>query len=309
MEELDFYKDNGVFLPMINDTGRNIFYKSLIENNVKDKVVVDIGAGTGFLSVLAHKAGAKKVYAVEADIDRWRFLRWHVIEPLGLIDHIIPIHANFLDSNIAGDFYVSETFGYSIFNENIINIADHARSMGGTFLPGKVKVWVEVFNSHPIFTLLQKHSDAFDFQPDITIDPVFEKLISSKVYNETAKYRANCLPNFFKFYQNSSLKDELKITSLYKSEPIEIDFNAPRINASDISLTIPYSSISDNNEVTAAIFWSTEYGNDIMDVRDTWWSTPIKTFRPTKDVVVQYHEVENFNFAKNEQDSYWSFYY
>jgi protein arginine N-methyltransferase 1 len=62
---MDWLKDDGIFLPMINDTGRNIFYKNAIESCVKDKIVVDIGTGTGFLSIWAARAGAKKVYSVE----------------------------------------------------------------------------------------------------------------------------------------------------------------------------------------------------------------------------------------------------
>jgi predicted RNA methylase len=72
---MDWLKDDGIFLPMINDTGRNIFYKAAIESSVKDKVVVDIGAGTGLLSILAAKAGAKKVIAVEKDPDIFKILK------------------------------------------------------------------------------------------------------------------------------------------------------------------------------------------------------------------------------------------
>ena len=49
---------------MLKDKPRTEAYKKFIEQNVeliKDKVVVDVGAGTGILSLFCAKAGAKQV--------------------------------------------------------------------------------------------------------------------------------------------------------------------------------------------------------------------------------------------------------
>jgi protein arginine N-methyltransferase 1 len=57
---------------MIKDSIRTESYRAAIENNkeaFKDKVVLDIGCGTGILSIFAARSGAKHVYAIEfADI-------------------------------------------------------------------------------------------------------------------------------------------------------------------------------------------------------------------------------------------------
>lgn len=54
---------------MLEDEPRTLAYKNAILGNksyFKDKVIMDVGCGTGILSVFCAQAGAKKVYAVEA---------------------------------------------------------------------------------------------------------------------------------------------------------------------------------------------------------------------------------------------------
>lgn len=54
---------------MLEDEPRNLAYKKAILGNkcyFKDKIVMDVGCGTGILSVFCAQADAKKVYAVEA---------------------------------------------------------------------------------------------------------------------------------------------------------------------------------------------------------------------------------------------------
>jgi len=54
---------------MMQDYIRTATYQKAIHANLydfTDKVVLDVGAGSGILSFFAIQAGAKKVYAVEA---------------------------------------------------------------------------------------------------------------------------------------------------------------------------------------------------------------------------------------------------
>lgn len=63
------YSGLGIHDDMLKDLSRTgAYFKYITENPqiFKDKVVMDVGAGTGVLSLFAVKAGAKKVYAVEA---------------------------------------------------------------------------------------------------------------------------------------------------------------------------------------------------------------------------------------------------
>ncbi len=59
------YEDVTVHTLMLKDTPRTLAYQQFMEQNpllFKDKVVIDVGAGTGILSLFAAKAGAKKVH-------------------------------------------------------------------------------------------------------------------------------------------------------------------------------------------------------------------------------------------------------
>lgn len=67
---LDEFNRSGASFPawhleMLRDRERFDFYKKLIEHKVKDKVVLDVGCGSGILSYLCLRFGAKKVYSVE----------------------------------------------------------------------------------------------------------------------------------------------------------------------------------------------------------------------------------------------------
>ena len=53
-------------VPMLNDQMRNdAYYRALAKVITPDSVVVDVGAGSGLLSCMAAKLGARKVFAVE----------------------------------------------------------------------------------------------------------------------------------------------------------------------------------------------------------------------------------------------------
>lgn len=87
---------------MLKDAVRTDSYRDFVYENknvFKDKVVLDVGCGTGILSMFCAKAGAKKVIAVDNSniIDRAK----EIVHDNGLGDVITYVHSEFHTSNLA----------------------------------------------------------------------------------------------------------------------------------------------------------------------------------------------------------------
>ena len=94
------------------DSQRNTAYENWISENVKDKIVIDLGAGSGILCYLAVKYGAKKVYALER---RGRLIH-RMKEILG--DTVEYIHADLLETELPEcDIYLHEWLTSEFWNE------------------------------------------------------------------------------------------------------------------------------------------------------------------------------------------------
>jgi predicted RNA methylase len=91
---IDWQNDDGVNLPMICDFMRNQFYEDIIANNVQGKTVLDVGFGTGLLSIIALKHGAKQVIAYERNKARYE-LGLDIIERCNLQDKIKLLNKKF----------------------------------------------------------------------------------------------------------------------------------------------------------------------------------------------------------------------
>jgi len=285
---MDWLDDDGIFMPMLNDTGRNIFYKTAIEAAAPGKIVCDIGAGTGFLSVLAAHAGAKHVIAVERDLQRYQYTK-SIIEKLHLTDRIELVHGDFLDLDIPADVYVSETINTQIFGEDIIKLSNHAQRHGGEFIPGQFKIHAKVYQDHPVFVIDQSESEAFEYQPDIDVDPVFVNAINNDFQKQhglnDTRYRANNLNRLFTMLPRFS---DLKLTKWHETVPITIDLNQVN-NEADISVVIPYQDIKRFRNMCVVLFWQAEYNTVIMNSNDVWFGNVNKQIaQANEDIIFRY---------------------
>lgn len=107
-ELLRFFKTAYCF----TDSQRNTAYENWISENVKDKIVIDLGAGSGILCYLAVKYGAKKVYALER---KGRLI--HRMKNI-LGDTVEYIHADLLETELPEcDIYLHEWLTSELWNE------------------------------------------------------------------------------------------------------------------------------------------------------------------------------------------------
>lgn len=115
---------------MMQDYIRTSTYQRAILNNMedfKDKVVLDVGAGSGILSFFAVQAGARKVFAVEASsmAKHAECLVYHN----KVADKVVVIPGKIEEITLpeAVDVIVSEPMGYMLFNERMLETYLHAK--------------------------------------------------------------------------------------------------------------------------------------------------------------------------------------
>lgn len=118
---------------MLKDTIRTLTYQRAIEGNpedFKDKVVLDIGCGTGILSIFAARAGAKHVYAVDAA--EVALFAKEIVKQNGFEDKITVIKGKmeeiefpFGEGEI--DIIISEWMGYFMLYESMLDCVLDAR--------------------------------------------------------------------------------------------------------------------------------------------------------------------------------------
>jgi len=133
--KLDYYFDSyshyGIHEDMLKDKARTKAYEMAITKSpelFKDKIVLDVGCGTGVLSIFAAKAGAKHVYAVDnANI----YLKAKEIVDLnGFKDKITVINGKIEEIELPVkevDIIISEWMGYLLLYEGMFDSVIFAR--------------------------------------------------------------------------------------------------------------------------------------------------------------------------------------
>ncbi|KAK9761729.1 Nuclear SAM-dependent mono-and asymmetric methyltransferase, partial [Basidiobolus ranarum] len=154
MTSKDYYFDSyahfGIHEEMLKDEVRTISYRNSIYQNkhlFKGKVVLDVGCGTGILSMFAAKAGAKMVIGIDMSniIDQAR----NIVEENGLSDVVTLLKGKVEEVELPVDkvdIIISEWMGYFLLYESMLDTVLYARDRylkeDGMIFPDKATMYV-----------------------------------------------------------------------------------------------------------------------------------------------------------------------
>lgn len=290
----DWFRDDGIFMPMLNDVGRNTFYQQCLDRCAQNKIVVDIGAGTGLLSFLAVKSGARHVFAIEKNRERYEYLL-NMVERLNLKHKITCINDDWLNLDIPADIYVSETINTQIFGEDILQLANHAIRNGGQFIPNRFEITATLYRHHPIFLLDQTNSDAWEFDPKININKEYQNSINSDFQQRhdlmDTLYLANQLNKLFTLLPRFN---DVRLEKIWESQSLVVDLDRPR-DGSRCELVISTQGLPVDTDWYMVLFWQAKFRDVVMDCRDVWFGNVSKTIeqsarQPGRDINTWYNE-------------------
>ena len=138
---------------MLANQERSQYYTDLIKDNCKDKVVLEIGTGSGLVAALAVKHGAKKVYCCEEN-PLLAMAAQQLFKRLKIEDRVVLFSKKSTDIATADippvDVVLHELFGSDPFDEHMVpSLRDARRFMkpGAIFLPEKIQIIYKPLNN------------------------------------------------------------------------------------------------------------------------------------------------------------------
>ncbi|KAG6890579.1 hypothetical protein C0992_000397 [Termitomyces sp. T32_za158] len=155
------YAENDIHAVMIQDKVRTSTYAHFILTNptlFRDATVLDVGCGTGILSLFAARSGAKRVIAVDASDIAERAAR--IVKANGFEDIITVIRGKVEEITLPDDInqvdiIVSEWMGYALLYESMLDSVLHARDRflrpGGVMAPSQCKMEFALCDATEVF--------------------------------------------------------------------------------------------------------------------------------------------------------------
>ena len=228
----DSYSHFGIHREMLSDKIRTLSYKEAIFKNeslIKGKVILDVGCGTGILSLFAAKCGAKVVYAVEkSSIVEYAK---QIIEKNGFSDKVKVIQGAMEEIEIPEkvDVIISEWMGYCLLYESmlpsVILARDKFMSSSGTMFPSKAKMYISAIEDSQYYKRKISFWDdvcGFNFKPVkdwALIEPLISTCPEKQIVTDDS--------TLIEFDLNKVKADQLAFKVPFNLNPLEpINFHA-----------------------------------------------------------------------------------
>jgi SAM-dependent methyltransferase len=216
-------------LKMLQDRERLDFYHKLIQAKVRDKIVLDIGTGTGILTHLALISGAKKVYSVEVN---------PVMQVLfkGLMQERIKsgevelLSLNALDLKLATfgtdrpQVILHEIFGADGLNENLLPVFQHLKAENilkpeVELIPDLLEMWVE-----PVWSEIHQQATQVESYAGYPLDKL-------KIFGHQKFFQTDYRYSQFSNWQITGAEQRLFACPIHDTtvaEQVELVFNPGR---------------------------------------------------------------------------------
>ncbi|KAI5995140.1 S-adenosyl-L-methionine-dependent methyltransferase [Pisolithus albus] len=192
------YGEIDIHAVMINDKVRTSSYASFILKNpllFENAIVLDVGCGTGILSLFAAKSGAKHVYAVEASgiADKAE----KIVQANGLGDVITVIRGKVEEIKLPDDvthvdIIISEWMGYALLYESMLDSVLHARDRflspngGGIMAPSQCRMMLVLCEGNEVYKdRVGSWSDVYGFDLSEMAKEVYDNAIIDVVPPES----------------------------------------------------------------------------------------------------------------------------
>ncbi|KZT11802.1 S-adenosyl-L-methionine-dependent methyltransferase [Laetiporus sulphureus 93-53] len=191
------YGENDIHSIMIQDKVRTATYAKFIMSSTelfRDAIVLDVGCGTGILSLFAARAGARRVFAVDAsDIaDKAR----QIVKDNKLDDVITVIRGKIEDIKLPDDVkhvdvIISEWMGYALLYESMLDSVLRARDRfldpeQGVMAPSQCRMMLGLCEASEVFKeRVGFWSDIYGFDLSAMGNDVYEDAIVDVVGPET----------------------------------------------------------------------------------------------------------------------------
>ncbi|EGC33129.1 hypothetical protein DICPUDRAFT_49131 [Dictyostelium purpureum] len=271
----------GIHEQMISDKIRTDTYRKAIfqnkEEHFKDKVVLDVGAGTGILSFFCVQAGAKRVYSVEASDTA--LIAKQLIRDNGFEEKITLFHSRVEDIELPEkvDVIISEWMGYSLLYENMLPSVLYARDKwlkeSGQMYPSNSKIYLCPFTDSEIIDqkieLWQNNSYSLDLSSLIhkSIENEFSLPIIDIIPPQLLLSSTPLITNQFnsKLVQNNPLEifNNKNLEYIFKSNQyatlngfvVWFDVTFPKANENDKEIVLSTSPFSDETHWKQSLYY------------------------------------------------------